>query len=575
MCNIAKSIRMLCTNCQKQTDSDALFCNFCGFEVKPSKLQKVLSVGRGHGNDIVLDFPQISYEHALLIKDENGWTLEDRNSANHTYVNDRSVPVFRKKISLDDTIFFGSYKIAASRLLGLKKDTTFLGRFAPLSISIKEGETIFGRDPKAAVHLNYPQISWHNAKLVYTKNGFYLEDLGSTNGTFVNGKRVKSSYVTPKDVISFGSFAFRVTEDFKIVQRDYRGDIRIDAEEITVTVPPGKTLLDKVSLSIFPSEFVGLMGPSGAGKTTLLLALNGYWPPKRGTSVINGQSLYKNYDSFRGQIGYVPQDDIIHPELTVYEALYYTARLRLPEDTSDKEIAALIEKTLMQIGLHDPGKKLDVRNVMIGSAEKKGISGGQRKRVNLAMELLTDPSLLFLDEPTSGLSSHDTLIVMDVLRELANQGKTIILTIHQPSLEAYKKMDNVIILSSGKLMYYGPTYPDSLTFFNPGQPEQEAAASADNALKGLAQRTEDEWQREYQKSRYYETYVEKRKTETPDISKSEKKQRPFRSSFFNQWWTLTRRYFTVKRKDLVNTAILLLQAPCIAALISLSISRHQ
>src|SRR3990172_10600457 len=238
MCNIAKSIRMLCTNCQKQTGSDALFCNFCGFEVKPSKLQKVLSVGRGHGNDIVLDFPQISYEHALLIKDENGWTLEDRNSANHTYVNDRSVPVFRKKISLDDTIFFGSYKIAASRLLGLKKDTTFLGRFAPLSISIKEGETIFGRDPKATVHLNYPQISWHHAKLVYTKNGFYLEDLGSTNGTFVNGKRVKSSYVTPKDVISFGSFAFRVTEDFKIVQRDYRGDIRIDAEEITVTVPP-------------------------------------------------------------------------------------------------------------------------------------------------------------------------------------------------------------------------------------------------------------------------------------------------------------------------------------------------
>ena len=128
-------------------------------------------------------------------------------------------------------------------------------------------------------------------------------------------------------MISFGSFVFRVTEDFKVVQRDYRGDIRIDAEEITVIAPGNKTILDKVSLSIFPSEFVGLMGPSGAGKTTLLLALNGYLPPKNGTSIINGQSLYKNYDSFRGLIGYVPQDDIIHPELTVYEALYYTARL--------------------------------------------------------------------------------------------------------------------------------------------------------------------------------------------------------------------------------------------------------
>lgn len=207
--------------------------------------------------------------------------------------------------------------------------------------------------------------------------------------------------------------------------------------------------------------------------------------------------------------------------------------------------------------------------MIIGSAEKKGISGGQRKRVNLAMELLTDPSLLFLDEPTSGLSSQDTLVVMDVLRKFADGGKTIILTIHQPSLEAYKKMDNVIILSSGKLMYYGPAHPDSLTFFNPGIHPEKVTDNADNALKGLATCSEEEWQREYKKSDYYKNYVEERKNQECPIDWKKRQQI---SGHFNlrQWWTLTCRYFAVKRKDIVNTAILLLQAPVIAILIALA-----
>ncbi len=527
-----------------------------------------ISIGRGPENDIVLDFPQISYEHAWLIKDNGNWIIEDRNSKNHTFVNDRSKPVSECKIRPEDTIYFGSYKISATRLLSLKKNTAF-GRSELHPVVIKHAETIFGRDPSSTVHLNYPQISWHHAKLIHTKDGFLLQDLGSSNGTFVNGRRITSCHVTPQDTISFGSFVFKLTSDLKhIERRDYRGDIRIDADEITV-VAGNRTLLDKISLSIFPSEFVGLMGPSGAGKTTLLLAFNGYSMPKSGCSLINGKSLYENYDSFRGSIGYVPQDDIIHPELTVYEALYYTAKLRLPSDTTDKEISALIDKVSTQLGLLNPNKNIDVRNVIIGSAEKKGISGGQRKRVNLAMELLTDPSLLFLDEPTSGLSSQDTLVVMDVLRKFADEGKTIILTIHQPSLEAYKKMDNVIILSSGKLMYYGPAHPDSLTFFNPDSPAEEVINNADNALKGLATQKEEYWQRKYNQSEYCKTYVEERKNKECKINPTSKKHRKHSRPFnLRQWWTLTSRYFTVKMKDTVNTAILLLQAPVIAFLIA-------
>src|SRR5439155_14760032 len=170
----------------------------------------------------------------------------------------------------------------------------------------------------------------------------------------------------------------------------------------------------------------------------------------------------------RGMIGFVPQDDIIHSELTVREALFYSARLRLPRDFSNRDIHKRIDAVLAQLGL------AGIDDVLIGSPTRKGISGGQRKRVNLAMELLTDPSVLFLDEPTSGLSSEDTLIVMQVLRQLADTGKTILLTIHQPSLDAFSKLDNVVVVSkdagstdAGRLAFYGPAYPDSVQFFNP------------------------------------------------------------------------------------------------------------
>ena len=314
------------------------------------------------------------------------------------------------------------------------------------------------------------------------------------------------------------------------------------------------------------------MGPSGSGKTTFLLALNGYLPPQTGRSLINGQSLYTaSYNKFRNSIGYVSQDDIFHPELTVFEALYYTAKLRLPIDTTETEINARIDNVLIQLGLMDLRKKIDIRNVIIGSAEKKGISGGQRKRLNLAMELLTDPSLLFLDEPTSGLSSEDAVIVMDVLRTLANKGKTIILVIHQPSLEIYQKLDNLIVLSCGKLMYYGPAYPDSITFFNPDQPIDKMVTNADNTLKGLSLVHENQWEVKYRHSTYFKQYVEDRKESVNSLEEPEvNSHQPISSDFLmNQWWTLVSRYFTVKRKDQINTAILLLQAPVIAILVSI------
>jgi len=529
------------------------------------------TIGRGTHNDIVFNYPIISWEHALLISTDKEFIIEDRQSTNHTFVNDKTTPVYRKSLSEKDIIYFGTFKISAKRLIDLKNQSD-LGLTNVKEIDIIKNETIFGRDPSSDVYLNNPQISWHHAKLIQKGSRYILKDLGSTNGTYVNGNRITSQVISSNDVITLSSFSFNLKHQ-TIVKTDLRNNIRIDADNITFEVitkrKEKKKILDNISLTIFPSEFVGLMGPAGAGKTTLMLAMNGYLPPSKGFSKINGISLYGNYDIFRGNIGYVPQDDIMHSELTVYEALYYTSRLRLPSDTSKKEIKELIEQNLTNLGLIDQTRHLDIRNVIIGSSEKKGISGGQRKRVNLAMELLTAPSILFLDEPTSGLSSNDTIIVMDVLKELSEKGKTIILTIHQPSLEVYKKMDNIIVVSSGKLMYFGPTFPDSLLFFNPDRDATEVKKNADYALKGLSEKSESFWQQKYNDSVYKNEYIQDRKDTRHNFDNTQKTIMKSSCSFdFIQWWVLTCRYFVIKKKDLFNTAILIFQVPIIALLIA-------
>lgn len=212
----------------------------------PETAKASLTIGRGPENDIILDFPQISYQHARLLKANGSWIIEDRNSSNGTYVNDRSQRVCQSEISGDDILYFGSYKIAARRLLSMEKETA-LGRADPRAITITETETIFGRDPEATIYLDHPRISWHHAKLIHTNDGFVLKDLNSANGTFVNGRKRIFCHVTSQDTISFGSsFSFMLTEDLKrIRKRDYREDIRLDSDGIIFEVYDKKTEVPK------------------------------------------------------------------------------------------------------------------------------------------------------------------------------------------------------------------------------------------------------------------------------------------------------------------------------------------
>lgn len=530
-----------------------------------------IRIGREPDNDVVLDYPVVSGYHARITVSDGAAVIEDLGSTNGTAIGNPKNRIKRSPLSAKDAVYFGSLREPASRLLGGK---LALGATAQGELAFNGQVLTIGRDPKCDLALDYPMVSWQHARLARVGNQITVEDLGSTNGTFVNGQPVKGVVtVNPGDVIGLGSYTFQLTQAGRLEKRDYRGNLTIEGAGITVDVP-GKRLIENVSLTIYPSELVGLMGPSGAGKTTLMNVLNGYSPPSDGAVLCNGVSLYSSQAQFSGHIGYVPQDDIMHRDLTVGQALYYTARLRLPSDFRDEEIRQRIAQVLSQLGLEGAEDKL------IGSPENKVISGGQRKRVNLAMELLTEPSILILDEPTSGLSSEDALVVMKLLRQLADTGKTIIIAIHQPNLAVFGLMDNLVVLSPdanasgvGKMVYYGPAYPDAVYFFNPnhpgrtgGQPDQRP--SPDEVLEGLTKSSTAEWIKRYDASEYKRQYVTERAGHQPANSQ-ELRPKANRQPGILQWWTLVRRCFEIKLKDRWGTGILLAQAPIIALLIVL------
>lgn len=225
--------------------------------------------------------------------------------------------------------------------------------------------------------------------------------------------------------------------------------ISFEVKDIWYRFPNGQIGLRGISFSENQGSLVGIMGASGAGKTTLLNVLCGLEKPEKGSVLINGIDLHKNHREIKSLIGYIPQDDLLIEELTVFENLYYNSRFCF-SDKTDEEIVGLVNKTLANLGLYE------IKDFKVGSPLNKTISGGQRKRLNIALEIIREPAILFVDEPTSGLSSRDSENVMDLLRELALKGKLVIAVIHQPTSEIYKMFDRMVILDNGGyLIYYG------------------------------------------------------------------------------------------------------------------------
>jgi len=264
------------------------------------------------------------------------------------------------------------------------------------------------------------------------------------NGSSIKLPKGKPIYYT--DVVSYFMVDLSLTPISYVV------------DNISYRFPNGALGLRDISFAEEHGRLVGIMGASGAGKTTLLNVLSGTSLQSAGEVRINGLNLYKDKEHLEGTIGVIPQDDLLIEELTVFQNLYYSAKLCF-KDKSEKELTELVDRTLASLGL------LERKDLKVGSPLNKMISGGQRKRLNIALELIREPSILFVDEPTSGLSSRDSENVMDLLRELTLKGKLIFVVIHQPSSEIYKMFDDMLILDTGGYLVYWGNPVEAVMYF--------------------------------------------------------------------------------------------------------------
>jgi ABC-type multidrug transport system ATPase subunit/pSer/pThr/pTyr-binding forkhead associated (FHA) protein len=307
-----------------------------------------------------------------------------------------------------------------------------------------------GRAADNVIVLQDLGVSRHHAVFRNAGGHWSVEDLQSTAGTFVNGQRITSSSVDEHSLIGIGRQLFRFRAGTLEEYQD-TGSVTFGARQVVVDIA-GKRLLAGIDFSLQPNSMMVIIGPSGSGKTTLLRALTGARPADGGQVLYGGRDFYSHYEELRDRIGFVPQDDILHPQLRVRDALDYAARLRFPADVDAQTRRLRVDAVINELGLQVQAQQRIAT-----------LSGGQRKRSSTAMELLTRPSLLFLDEPTSGLDINRDREVMRMLRELADAGRTVIVVSH--NVGYIDLADRILVLANGgHLAFYGPP-SETLPFF--------------------------------------------------------------------------------------------------------------
>ena len=319
-------------------------------------------------------------------------------------------------------------------------------------------------DPKEAKHIRKELLKGHiwilfvpSVKMYYARftgsgelsmNGQLLQE--DKVYPFSQGSSIKGYKITP---IYYWDVTMQfLKEDFKALRVVY------EVSNLEYRFKSGQVGIHHMSFKEESGRMVGIMGASGAGKSTLLGVMNGTNDPSDGEVLINGTSIHKDKGKIKGLIGYVSQDDLLIEELTVFENLYYNAKLCF-DNLTDEEIILMVDSVLKNLGLYE------IRDIQVGSPLNKKISGGQRKRLNISLELIREPAIMFLDEPTSGLSSRDSENIIDLLKELARKGKLLFIVIHQPSSEIFKMFDKLIILDTGGYLIYNGNPIDSIEYF--------------------------------------------------------------------------------------------------------------
>jgi ABC-type multidrug transport system ATPase subunit/pSer/pThr/pTyr-binding forkhead associated (FHA) protein len=420
----------------------------------------------------------VSRTHVKLSPSPTGWQLHDVSS-NGTWVDGSRVSDAELVEGTSITVHLGApdgpeliMRVTGARAAPRRSTA---GHREQTAITV-------GREADNTVWLIDPLVSRRHAVVDRSPDGDLIRDLGSVNGTFVNGEQIDGPHpLRSGDTVVIGSTS--LTWDGQILATRRPAPFALQARHLSVCVGD-RTLLDDVSLSVPTSSLVAIIGPSGAGKSTLLGAMTGLRPAGVGSVTWDGFDLYDHYDQLRSSIGLVPQEDILHPPLTVRRALGFAAELRFPPDTTPEERATRVDQVLTEVELHERAdQRID------------SLSGGQRKRTSIALELLTAPPLLYLDEPTSGLDPDLDRQVMRVLRGLADAGRVVVVVTH--NMAQLELCDRVLLLATGgRTAFYGPpsellpffdvaTYPDLFAALaTPGTVERFASSPMRQAYIG-------------------------------------------------------------------------------------------
>lgn len=495
-----------------------------------------LTIGRLPGNDLVIDSDRASRQHARIEARDGRHFLIDLGSMNGTYLNGEHLIGEARWLNTGDGIAVGG-----ELLRYLSGSETRAGKPAPSldrvdSFGLSGSCLTIGRDPANDLVLEAPNISRFHAEIVTVDGLVELRDLGSRNGTRLDGEVIQRAPLKPGSEVGVGPFRL-VFDGATFLQRDDRGALRLDCYGASVGVQ-GKTILNEVSLSIQPGEFIAVIGESGAGKTTLMRVLAGVNTPTDGAVCVNGEPVGARLTD----IGYLPQDEIVHPRLTVAESLRYAARLRLPHDSTAEAIETAVAEVVREVEL------IGHENTRIDA-----LSGGQRKRVGLATELLNRPALLFLDEPTTGLDPGLETKMMSLFRKLAAVGKhAVFVTTH--ATRNLDSVDKICVMGRGGELCFLGSPAEAKAFF--------AVERFDDIYERLEGRAK-EWRQRFEADNGAAD-------KEPPVTRPAPRRKPFRAEIAQRHAkVLVERYLRVFLRDRRNVLILLAQVPLLAAAMAL------
>lgn len=511
------------------------------YEIKLSDFNKdVISFGRQKNCDIVLNSEYVSRVHGCIYMEGNRLIVEDMNSTNGIVCAGKRVR--KKNLHNGDYVrIITSRNVADEGVLFVFSRKAYDEVMSRIALEGKH-EIKIGRDADNDIRINHASVSHHHARISKTTEGYYLYDNNSTNGLLVNGKRVRGRQrLKDKDVILIANSRIIYTNN-GITYSVSKSGISVEARNIVKKVGKNKalTICDNVSLKINPGELVAIVGGSGAGKSTIMNCISGYSTPTSGTVLVNELDLYENFDTLKNIIGYVPQQDIVYDNLSVEAMLRYSARLRLPADTGEDEINQIVSRVIDAVELTHR------RDALI-----KSLSGGQKKRASIAVELLTDPNLFFLDEPSSGLDPGTERNLIRTLKGMTASGKTVILVTHSTlNLSDY---DRIVFMGTGGRLCFSGSYQEALSFF--------ATDDVVNIYDMIGKHS-DFWQKKY------DTY---RKTAGIRGNEGRKKNIVTKSKkgMLRQLGVLCLRYLNLLMNDRQRMILLMVQAPLLAFLISL------